>query len=73
MTTATHKIDIKTQIATDGVTTEPVGIFRYQWRCSCGKSGPWCEGSSESGTHAAAGRRARNGGRQHVAAMERGR
>jgi hypothetical protein len=72
MTPVTHRIDIKTQIALDPTTNEPVGISRYQWRCACGQSGKWHQGSTESGTHAKAARSARNGGQRHVAAMERG-
>ena len=74
MTAVAHKIDIQTQGAADPATGEPVGIFRYRWQCSCGaRHGPWHQGSTDSGSHAKAARRARNGGARHVAAMERSR
>lgn len=67
-----HVFEIQTQIGNDA-DGNPTGVFRYRWRCSAGcKPGPWQEGTSQSGTHATAARRARTGGECHVAAMERG-
>ena len=67
-----HKTEIQTQAAADPKTLEPVGMFRYRWRCTCGKVGKWREGSQESGDHGKAARAAGRGGDHHVAAMERG-
>lgn len=66
---ATHKVDVQTQA--DDEAGNPVGVYRYRWRCSCGRIGPWKSGASGSGGGPAP-RRARNGGARHVAAMERG-
>lgn len=66
-----HLVEIQTQAQQDDA-GNPTGMFRYRWRCSCGAPpGPWCEGSDDSGHHAESARRARNGGRRHVAAMDR--
>lgn len=68
----THRTDLQTQFqeTTDG---EATGMTRYRWRCSCGDFGKqWQTSTKESGSTAAAARRARNGGARHVAAMERG-
>lgn len=67
-----HTFDTQTQIQADA-SGEPTGVFRYRWRCSCGRVGPWKSGGAKrSGLHAAAAKAARVGGERHVAAMERG-
>jgi hypothetical protein len=67
----THVVDLQTQVM--GADGKPTGVFRYRWRCSCGGHGKrWHTGTTESGTHASAARKARTGGARHVAAMERG-
>lgn len=66
-----HKTEIQTQASADD-RGEPTGVFRYRWRCSCGRVGPWRVGGEVSGQHAKASRSARTGGERHVAAMERG-
>lgn len=65
-----HVVDVQTQMG--GTLQYPSGLFRYRWRCACGKVGYWRYGSAESGAHGAAARMARNGGARYVAAMERG-
>lgn len=67
-----HVVDVQTQIQTD-LDGNPTGIHRYRWRCSCGvASRRWQSGTAESGSHASAARRARNGGARHARSMERG-
>jgi hypothetical protein len=70
--TSAHVVEIHTQLQSDEE-GNPTGCFRYRWRCSCGKHGPWRTGTTDSGHHAAAASSARTGGTRHVAAMERGR
>lgn len=67
----THAVDVQTNVQSDAQ-GGPTGVFRYRWRCSCGRCGRWHAGSHDVGAHADAARRARNGGARHVAAMERG-
>ena len=63
-----HAVEIE-QPASAASTVSP--LLWYRWRCSCGQVGPWRTASKASGAVRAA-RSARTGGRQHVAAMERG-
>jgi hypothetical protein len=69
---AVHKTEIQTQTIASPTDVKPLGIFRYRWRCTCGRVGKWREGSTESGSHGKASRAAGRGGDHHVAAMERG-
>lgn len=71
MKASAHAVDVQTQAQTDEA-GNPTGMFRYRWRCSCDRVGPWRTGTDDSGHHAAAAQSARNGGARHVAAMERG-
>lgn len=68
-----HRFDTETQLQADAATGDPTGVFRYRWKCTCGRVGPWKSGGAKrSGQHAKAARSARVGGERHVAAMERG-
>jgi hypothetical protein len=63
----THAVDLEIQAGVDpGPAGAPSTLF-YRWSCCCGKAGPWHTGEAR-----AAARSARDGGRKHVAAMERG-
>ena len=65
-----HTTNLQTQIET--VDGEPTGVFRYRWRCSCGRvSKRWHTTTADSGSGGRAARLARYGGARHVAAMER--
>lgn len=61
-----HAVEIEIQA---GVDPGPAGVpsmLSCRWRCCCGRGGPWHAGEAR------AARSARDGGRKHVAAMERG-
>lgn len=59
-----HVTDIQTQFQSDP-DGKMTGIMRYRWRCSCGAQGRWFTGSRESGSHAEAGRSAREACSRH--------
>jgi hypothetical protein len=58
-----HVVDRQIQIGAtaDG---EPNGRWRYRWRCSCGKQGPWQTGPRPADS----ARAAIKGGAEHVEA-----
>lgn len=64
----THAIDIE-QPASAVSAVSP--LLWYRWRCCCGQVGAWRKASKPGGAVRAA-RSARDGGRKHVAVMERG-
>jgi len=64
-----HAVEIEQPLS--AVSTVPCLLW-YRWRCTCGEVGRWRKTSRSAGA-ARAARSARDGGRQHVAAMERGR
>jgi hypothetical protein len=61
-----HAVEIEIQAGMDPGPLGAPSVLSYRWRCCCGRVGPWHAGEAR------AARGARDGGRQHVAAMERG-
>jgi hypothetical protein len=56
-----HVVDRQIQIGC-GLDGEPNGRWRYRWRCSCGKHGPWKTGPRPADS----ARAAIKGGAEHV-------
>jgi hypothetical protein len=62
-----HAVAIEVLAGVDPGPASARPTLSYRWRCTCDQAGPWHVG--EPGR---AARSARDGGRKHVAAMERG-